>query len=344
MKPPKNIYLITRAHGLRQHLLRSDDFIRMLRTKNLIEVSNILSQSEYSTGLNRIPEDELDAYSMEKIFYQKLSERLYSMLQVTSGKIGETLEDYDRKIEAEDLKRIIRAVHGKGKLTEEQLIPIPRRYQTANISALLEASTIREIIDLLKETPYRSLLLRVDLYEKYQNTLILEAEIDKAYYSLLLRRINKMPDKDELKELVGTEVDLTNLRYLLSFKHMNGEQVLLKEIMINVYYRLQKSLIPQLFDASYENIPRLLSWPPYSVLAEEAVGLLDKDMLIDAENIFLRCLYSYAETIALRNPINLAYVFAYVMLCLREARNLTTLVMGKQLGLGDEEILNSLFL
>jgi vacuolar-type H+-ATPase subunit C/Vma6 len=71
---------------------------------------------------------------------------------------------------------------------------------------------------------------------------------------------------------------------------------------------------------------------------------MDKGMMSETENIFSQYLYSYAETTALRKPNNLVYVFAYLELCFREARNLTTLATGKQLRLEDEKIRNLLFL
>jgi vacuolar-type H+-ATPase subunit C/Vma6 len=67
-------------------------------------------------------------------------------------------------------------------------------------------------------------------------------------------------------------------------------------------------------------------------------------MLAETESIFSQHLYSNAETSALRNPNSLVYVFAYLDLCFKEARNLTTLAIGKQLKLEEEKIRSSLLL
>jgi len=316
----------------------------MLRAKDIVEISDILFKSDYGAELSKVPIKELDAYQLENIFYQKLSERLSFLFEITSGKIKEALEDYYRKIEVENIKRIIRAIHGKEKISEDRLIHIPRRFQTVNFSALIETHTIREMIDLLKETPYRELKDKIELYEKYNNPLVLESQADKIYYSSLWTKLGEIADKDEVKQLIGTEIDLKNLLHIFSFKHMKMEPEFLKEIMINVYYKLPKSLVPQLIGASYESIPNLLTWPPYVDLTKKAVELLDTGMLTETEHIFSQHLYSYAETAALRNPNSLVYVFAYLNLCLREARNLTTLALGKQLKLEEERIRDSLFL
>jgi len=344
LKSPKIIYLITRIHGLKEHLLKTEDFIRMLRAKNMAEISDFLFTSDYSIELSKIPIKELDAKQLESIFYLKLSERLSFLFQITSGKVKEVLENYYRRIEVENIKRMIRAIHGKEKIREDYLIPIPRRYQTVNFLALSETRTIREMIDLLKETPYRNLKDRVEQYEKYNNPLVLEAQADKLYYSGLWQKLEKIVDKNEVKQLIGTEIDLKNLLYVFSFKRMKMEPELLEEMIVNVHYKLSKSLIPKLIGTSYETIPKILTWPPYVELANKTIELLDKEMLAETENIFSQYLYSYAETEALRNPNNLVYVFAYLNLCFREARNLTTLSVGKQLKLDEEKIRSSLFL
>lgn len=344
MKSPKAIYLITRTHGLKQHLLKFDDLIRMLRTKNMVEMADVLFRTDYGADLSKVPLKEVDAYQLERIFYQKLSERLSYLFSITSGKTRDALEEYYRKIEVENIKRIIRALHGKGKTSETSLIPIPRRYQTVNFTALVEASGIREMVDLLKETPYRDIRDRVDFYQRYNNPLVLEAQADKIYYSSLWQKLKGIPDSDEVKELLGTEIDLRNLLYIFSFKQMKMDPELLKEMMVAVHYKLPKSIIHQLISTSYETIPRFVTWPPYVDLAKNAVDLLDKGLLSETENLFSQHLYSSAETTALRNPNSLVYVFAYLDLCVKEARNLTTLAVGKQLKLEEEKVRSSLLL
>ncbi len=338
MKSSKTIYLIARMHGLRQHLLKSEQFVRLLRLRDISGMYDFLLKSEYSKEVSKIPVKELDAYKLEKIFYEKLSERFFFLLSITSGKTREVLEHYCRKIEVENLKRIIRAIHAKEKISEDQLIPIPRRYQTINFPALLEARTIREMIELLRESDYEILRKAFDIYEKYQNPRVMEAETDKIYYQLLWKRIGKAMDKDKSRDLIGTEIDLKNLLSMLTLKYMKVEQELIQQATIKVHGRLSKSRVQQTAISSYQAIPELLTWPKYVELATKAVELMDKGMMSETENLFSEYLYSYAETIALRNPNNLVYVFAYLELCFREARNLTTLAIGKQLRLQDEKI------
>jgi vacuolar-type H+-ATPase subunit C/Vma6 len=337
MKSPKTIYLIARTHGLQEHLLKSDQFVQLLRLRDISGMVNFLLKSEYSKELSKIPVKELEAYSLEKIFYEKLSQRLFFLLQITSGKTRQVLEHYCRKIEVENLKRITRAIHAGEKISEDQLIPIPRKYQTINLPALLHTHTIREMIELLRESEYENLRKAIDLYEKYENPRVIEAEADKIYYQFLWKTLEKAINKNEVRDLIGTEIDLKNLLNVFTLRYAKVEQELLRQTTINVYYRLSKSLIQQTASLSYQAIPELLTWPKYVELAKKAVELIDKGMMSETENIFSQYLYSYNETTVLRKPNSLVYVFAYLELCFREARNLTALAIGKQLGLEDEK-------
>lgn len=338
------MYLVTRVHGLKRHLLTSDDYVRLLKVGNNEGVTNLLSDRDYSTDLNKFPPKEVDAYLLENIVYQKLSDRFTSILQIASGKIGDVLKQYYRKLEVENLKKTIRSKHENVRVKENQLIPIARKYQTVNFPALLEARNMPEMIYLLSETPYSVLKNKLDFYNRYSNPLILEAATDSIYYQNLWKKIEDLQDKDYIEQLIGTEIDLKNLLLVFASKQMNMDRELFDEMVMKTHYRLQKSMIEPMFDAQYRTIPELLRWQDYVELAKEAVDLFQKEMFTEIENSFSRHVYSNAETTITRKPNSLVYVFAYLSLCFKEARNLTTLSMAKQMGLNEEKTRNLLFI
>lgn len=343
MKPPIVVYLVARTHGLKTHLLKSEQIVNLSRSKDLTGICDFLLKTDYSKELGKIPIEEVDASRLERIFYQKLSDRLFFLLSITGGKIKMALEDYCRKIDAENLKTITRAIHAQEKSTENQLIPIPRKYQTVNFGVLLQSKNVREMVSLLRASPFRSLADVMEIYEKYDNSLVIEAQADKACYEKLWKDLDKVQDKRTIRTFVETEIDLKNLLLLLSLKYMNVDISLIQKMMINVRRKLPRDVVQQLGNVSFDSVAEFLTWPPYKDLAKKAVDLASKGLLNDVENIFSRFAYSNAEAASLRNANNLTYVFAYMQLCFREARNLTTLATGKQLKLNDEEIRGFLF-
>jgi V/A-type H+-transporting ATPase subunit C len=308
-------------------------------------MSDLLMTGDYSIELSRIPTTELNALRLERVFYEKLSHRWYSLLQITSGKLNELLEKNSERLEIENLKRIIRAVHGKASVSEEQLITVPRQYQKVNLAALLATDTMAEVVRLLKESPYKDLEGRLGQYETYGNPAVLETQLDKTYYDDLWAKANETPGCEETKALIGTEVDLRNLQWIVSSKYMKVEPQLVHENLIDLRAgRLRKSVISKLIDTDVQGMPRLSVPPPYSELLRKAVELLELGKIVEAENLFLQHLYSHAEKVSVRNPNNLVYVFSYLQLCFREARNLTMLAIGKQMKMGENRLGSLLFL
>jgi vacuolar-type H+-ATPase subunit C/Vma6 len=338
VKTPKVIYLITRAHGLKTHLLKQEQFLRMLTWENVSAIYDLLLKTDYSEELALVSPDAFDPSQMERVFYQKLSQRLYFLLEISDGKIRTALESYSRKIEIENLRRITRALHSKEKISEGQLIPIPRKYQSINFATLIQAQSVREMVDLLRETVYRDLTNALPTYEKYANPLVIEAQASRICYELLWKNLRGIVDEDSVRELIGTEIDVLNIRYLFSFKYMNMEQDLLERLMIDIKYRLPRNIAQELSAVPYQNIPEHLTQPRYSEIAKITVDLIQRGKLNETETLFLQRLFSEAETLAIRNPNNLVYVFCYLEFCAREARNLTALIAGKQLKMEMEKI------
>jgi vacuolar-type H+-ATPase subunit C/Vma6 len=316
----------------------------MLRSKDFSELYDMLLSTDYSTELAKLPPEELDIIKLEQIFQQTLSKRLYATIQMASGRTKEILENYSRRIEAENLKRLARAIHGEKKITEEQLIPVPRKYQTINFTALLQCRTIREMTALLKESHYRNLSESLDTYEKLKNPLVIEAQLNKSMFDDLWKSLNKAPNKEKLKDLFGTEIDLRNLLNILTLKYSGINQEVIEKTTMSTGYRIPKTLAQVLNGIPYQSMPEFVSWPSYAKITRTAAEFARKGMLVETENAFLEQIYSYAEKTAMRNPNDLVYVFAYLQLCIRESKNMVTLTTGKYLKLDETKIQSLLLL
>jgi len=338
MRNAPALFLISRTHGLKAHLLKSQDYLRLLGTSDLKGIVDYLLTTDYSSELSRIPTEGLMASQLEQVFYKKLSERWHFLLGITSGNMRELLEAHNARLEVENLKRIVRAVHGEEKASDAQLISIPRKYQNMNFSALLRTKKMTEVADLLKETPYKGLGELLVEYERYNSLIVLETQLDKVYYSDFWLKTAKSSDRKRIRALIGTEIDLRNLQLMISAKYMKLDPQLIERMIIDLRYKLRKNATTRLANVDLQEIPNVPLWTPYSQLLHTAVELVDEGRLVDMETLFSRYLYSYAEKMSAKCPTNLAYVFSYLTLCLREAKNLTTLVIGKQTKIRTENL------
>ena len=344
MKTARLLFLISRIYGLKTHLLKKQEFISLLRRQGIAGMSDSLLTGDYSTELSRIPTTKLNSLQMEKMFFEKLSQRWYFLLRITSGKLKELFEAYAKRIEIENLKRIIRVVHGKTEIVDENLISMPRQYQEVNFPALLAVKEMAEVVELLKESPYKSVGKRLVEYEAHGNPALLEAELDKIYYDDVWAETSEVPDSRKIRAFIGTEVDLRNLQWILLSKYMKVEPWLVHENIIDIGYGLHKSTVSRLIDVDAQKIPHTFVPPRYFETMRRAAELVRQDKIVETENLFSQHLYSNAEKVSIRNPNSLVHVFSYLQLCFREARNLTTLAIGKQMKMSENRLENLLFL
>jgi vacuolar-type H+-ATPase subunit C/Vma6 len=195
-----------------------------------------------------------------------------------------------------------------------------------------------EVAVLLKETPYSDVGRWFGEYETYNNPLILEAQLDKIYYTDYWIKAHKNPDCDKIRDLIGTEADMRNLQLILSTKYMKLDPRLVQMMAIALGHKLRRSLVKRLATGDVQGISSAVLWPSYSELLRSAVELVNEGRPVEMETLFSRYTYSHVEEIALRNPNTLAYLFSYLSLCLREARNLTTLAIGRQMKLSEKSM------
>jgi V/A-type H+-transporting ATPase subunit C len=301
-------------------------------------MGDYLLKTDYSAELSRVTTTQVTALQLERIFSEKLSSRWYSLVETSSGKMRSLLEAHNVRLEVENLKRIVRAIHGKQSITEEQLFTIPHKYQNVNPHALITTETIPEVIDLLKASPYKDLEGWLNDYERYANPIILEAQLDKIYYDDFRSALHKTPDSGEIWALIGTQVDLRNVQLSISSKYMKIEPSIGQKMIVDKGYRMSKNARSKLVGSDLQGIPSALSWPSYSDLAHKAVDLIDEGRIFEMETLFSQYLYACTEKMSIRNPNNLVYVFCYLDLCLREAKNLTTLAIGKEMNVTNERL------
>jgi len=338
MKTARILFLIARTHGLMSHLLKTQDYTRLMGTRDMQRMADYLLATDYSRELSLISTSKVTAIQLEGIIYKKLSERWFSLLAMSSGKTRDLLEAYDERLEIENLKKVIRAVHGKENTTTELFISVPRKYQNVNFRALSVAKSMTEVADLLKETPYSDFEKWLAEYETHANSLILEAQLDKTYYTNLWNRTYKNSDRHKIRDIIGTEIDIRNLQVILSAKFVKLDPQLVRRMTIDLGHRLHRSVVTKLASGDLQGVTSTVLWPSYSQLMHSAVELVNEGRLIEVETLLSRYTYTYAESIAIKNPNSLAYVFAYLSLCLREARNLTTLAIGKQMNIKQESL------
>jgi vacuolar-type H+-ATPase subunit C/Vma6 len=338
VKKGAGIYLVTRIHGLRTHLMASHDIQVLVKAKDVRDVSENLLKTDYATEIGQLPTQERDAATLERVFLKTLVDRFFFVRRAAQGKMQELLDRYCVRFEVENIKRILRAKHGQSS-AEPGLIPLPREHTLVNFPALAKASDIDEAVSLLRDTPYHILLERLQPYRETGVTTILEAALDKSYFVRMWELVEKLGG---MKDLVGEEIDLRNLLTLFSLKSRQAPPRTIEEAIIPLSYRLPKVTLRSLLQSRLEDAANVLAMP-YSKLASEASNLLRIDSSLPLELLFFRQLYEDAAAFSKTRSLQAGFIMAYLLLCECEAKNLVSIVTGKQLGLSEEEISKRLF-
>jgi vacuolar-type H+-ATPase subunit C/Vma6 len=338
MRREASIYLVTRVHGLRTHLIAPRDIRGFAKAKTLRDLSDNLMKTEYGTEISQLPTEEQNATTLEDIFLKKLVQRFFFLGRVAQGRMQDFLNRYSARFEVENIKRVIRAKHGQTG-EEAHLIPLPREYSLVNFPALSKAKDVDEVASLLRDTQYSPLAEKLQSYRETSATMILEAALDQIYFSRVWQVAQKVQG---VRNLVGEEIDLRNLLITFSLKTREISSRLIDEAILPLSYKIPKSTLRSLLQSRVEDAPNILS-AGYSKLASEAVRLAKKDSTLPLEWPFFRQLYGYASSVLMTQPLQAGYVLAYLLLCECEAKNLTSIVTGKQLNLGDEVISEGLF-
>lgn len=338
MKGGSGIYLVTRIHGLRTHLIPPRDIQILAKAKNLRDVTDKLMKTDYATEIGKIPTAEQDATTLEGIFLRRLVERFFFVQRAAQGKIQELLSRYCARFEVENIKRIMRAKQGRS-AEEPTLIPVPREYSLVNFPALVKSKDMDELASLLRDTPYRLLVEKTQQVKESGATMILEAALDRIYFGRVwdLARRSK-----GVRQLIGEELDLRNLLIAFSLKTRGLSLRYMEESLIPLSYRLPQTQLRSLLQSRLEDAPGILTGS-YSKLAAQASEILKTDSSSPLEWLFFRQLYNDAYTALRTHALEPGYIMAYLLLCECEARNLVSIVTGMQLNLPEEEISKGLY-
>jgi len=340
MSSAAGMYLVTRVHGLRTHLIAPSDVRILAKAKTLRDVSDNLLKTSYAAEISKLPTEELDAAALEEIFLGILVERFFFVPRAATGNMQELLNRYCTRFEVENIKRTIRAKHGGQPEEEPKLIPLPREHTLVNFGALLKANSVDEVVALLRETPYGSLSEELQPYRETDATTVLEAALDGIYFGKVWKMVGKVPGHG-LRDLIGEEMDLRNLLIAFSLKARELSPSIVEDTLIPLSYRLPEATLHSLIQSRLEDAPGILSGR-YSKLASEAVGLLKSGSSSSLERPFFKQLYDDASLALRTYSLDAGYVVAYLLLCECEAKNLVSIAIGKQLNLSEEEIAQGL--
>jgi len=209
------VYARTRA---RMSELLGERKLRELVDARREDFLPLLMDTAYKGKLTKAALVEIDARSIERALNEELIAQYVMVIRSTSGVVRALFAALFRRLEVKNLKAVIRAKAVAG--TEAVMLFPVEAFFKRRISRLMDVDSLEGVIKQL-EKPYRSVLEEaLSAYEKSKRLLVLERALDAEYSNALWDRIETLrgTDRELVRELIGTEFDITNIRTLLRCK------------------------------------------------------------------------------------------------------------------------------
>lgn len=339
------MYLVVRVHGLKLHLLTDDQLLSLADLPDFASFVNALAGTEYKAEIAGLGPRANDPVALEKAFYGKLANRLGYLVKAAPSKLAGVIAAFARRVEVENVTRILRAKHAGKMITREELLPVATKTASVDFETLLAAKSVPEILESLRKTPYEELAAQARAYEEAKDLGRIELALKRLYYISLWESANRAPSKEALRRLLGAEVDLVNIMMLLLMKAKGAEAEEVEAALVPVYrHELPERVIEQLIPYPKERVLDGLVETGYAYLLPALREPYARGELSAVEHAIFEELRRRAVAELRSEPFSASYILAYAYLCEFEAKNLTTLALSKYLGLEKEKVKKSLIL
>jgi V/A-type H+-transporting ATPase subunit C len=243
---------------------------------------------------------------------------------------------YNRRFDIENLKILLRSIHHGVDRARSAATLIPLSTSRLAWPSLLEARSIVELADRLRDTPYaRPLEQAMERYQQEKRLFHLEVAMDLFYFQRLVLMIECRGGDAEAdaREQLGRWIAVQNLVWAFRYRiygHLSVEEIL--------NYTLHRA-----FAVGLEAVRRVALGAPLAAEAQrlgfrldpgrsEVEGLTELEVLVERER------YARAASL-LRHPIfRFGGVLAYLTLLECEIRDLGVIIEGRAAGLSRQDI------
>ena len=323
-------YLICRTHGYASKLLRKDLIRELATCRSLQQLAERLSDTEYGPRL-KTAQTILD---FEKALAEVFVGRLSALLELAPSKVKDFIKSYLRRYEIQNLVWIARMKLGGASEDEirRMLIPV-KGVSKLDIELLIKAKNLSELIKAIKKSGAYLLPKEVE------NVIDFEAELWRSYYAQIFKKLSRVPvsDRQDVKNLLGLELDLVNLKICMLSVVGKLDRRLVKKLLIDNPAGASRSKLIRLLSEGDEKI-FLEHFPRYrSFLMSAASG---DDWLPEVEKF--RIVRRFAESRKVSKFVNFFYVLKYIMDSEAEYRDLRSIAIAVHHGIPPESRLRLL--
>lgn len=318
-------------------MLKADDYDQMIHQKDVRSVVMYLKNNTYyGQALEEIKEHDVHRGHVEVLLYRAELTDALKIAKFLKGNEKTIYRYVYRKQEIEDLKKMLRTLQqGASLSTLDRRRLFVSRYSRIDFNKALEAKSISELINTIKDTNFYQILKPLLKGDNNIDLFAAEMALDTYYFLKIkdqLKTLASGRDSEILRDYFGSEADIKNLMWIYRGKHYYKlPKEMLYRYLIPFGNRLKRSLADQMIEAKdEEQLLKLMKEGPYGIV-------FDSDM-IDWERRFMQKFLKMQLSNLRMYPYSLAPIVGYVYAKETEIYNITTIIEGVRYNVEPERI------
>jgi len=329
-----------------------EEFIRQLiRSRSLAESVQMLAETDFQP-VQRIYEQTGDIKMAELELLRKEVEIYLELENLLEEDVRGFVKTLTERFEIESLKNAIRLWFDakiRGRSIENAGGYLLRRpiHHSIDLDGIINADTLEGVGDLLEGTPYAGIVREQAARVTEAASLFpLELALDRFLYARLVEAGEQLGTRDReiARRLIGVEIDLQNVGWLIRFKHfysLDTDQALRYTLPggLNVSVDLMRE------SYASERADREMSalvgkrYPELSTLLSTKDQVKSTARLTMIERILEQILALEVKKMLAGYPFTIGIILAYFILKANEIRKIMTVLNAKFYNWPEERIL-----
>jgi len=255
MSDQSSLAMAAKAKAMYGKHLKSDDYTELLRKKTVQEIAGYLkSETAFKSVLQGINEFAIHRGHLEMLIRQTFYLDFLELIRYGQSNKDHFYEYGVLMIEMKQILMTIRLLSETDKTNQIAQLPIfANRMISFDVEKLIKVNTFDELLSVLKNTPYYSLLkplkprslLDID-YANFE--VVLKSYYYKRVYEIIEQEFTGK-DKQDIRDLFDTQIELENITKIYRLKkYYNSSPSDIKKVLNPTYKRINKKLLDELIE------------------------------------------------------------------------------------------------
>jgi V/A-type H+-transporting ATPase subunit C len=341
------MYTNAKIRAMEAGLLKKDKIDTIADSKDVIDCVSSLEDTDYGPYITKITEP-ITSIKVEAALNKHLTDIYSKVVKTVPIDISDIFSELTKIWDAKNIKTCIRLAYAQ--------IPVEKReaylvnagtLKHSVLKSMTESSSMADVVSSLENTEYGSTLSAAIADSKDKNNLLpLEAAVDKYVFERIYKKVSTAKDTHMavVQMLIGTKIDLLNIRLILRGIAEKIDTKLLEKYMIDASYNLGEGGTKELL--KLESLDELVSYLENTPYTEVMAGAVDEfnrtGSLTLVEKQIHEYYLSFAKKLSLRYSLSVGPALSLLAYKEADVQRIVAIVKFKGEKLGKEELMEVL--